>query len=86
MILRIHGSWELDSSAHVTSDEFADHWAFIMRLVDADGEKLQEASTVAPLRLRIFWKIDDRVFSEALNSHDLLRLATIVEAIDISVV
>lgn len=84
---RGYASWYLGSAGHVRSDEFTDHWDFIVAFVlkhAATLTHLKQSGT--PARIRVFWTLEDDVLSATLPADQLATVSRQVEGIDLSVV
>lgn len=80
------GLWEVDSAAHLASDELGKHVAFIAGFVEKHRSSLiglREAGL--SVRARIFWDLGDEVLSAVLDPHDLFLISRVIEGFDVSV-
>lgn len=83
---RSYGAWSVESCMRIQSDEFDDHWRFVVHFVTLKADVLLALRDRGlPSRIRIFWPLQDDVLSAAMESEDLRVICNVVQAVDISV-
>lgn len=82
-----HGTWSLDSDAHIASEDLADHLDFVAQFARQHREGiLALRARGLPVRVRIDWALGDSVLSAALDAGLVKMLCDCIEGIDLSVV
>lgn len=84
---RVQGSWSIQSSEHVSSNELADHVQYIASFISGKSARFEALAVMGyQFRLRIFWDLRDEVLSAVLPAHLLTEICKVAVAVDLSVV